>query len=127
MIEVGKVIYNILSNDSDVKSLVGTKIFPLVAESNTTFPFITYKRNSLTPTNSKDRFICNAESYVEVNVCDTNYNKSIDLAEKVISALEGKKGTYNNIDVQNIEFDNSSEEFNEDTYIQNITFKIKIK
>ena len=38
--QIGKSIYNILANDSDVSALVGTRIFPNVAPQTTTFPFI---------------------------------------------------------------------------------------
>ena len=40
--EIGKAIYNILSTNSDVSTLVGTRIFPNVAPQTTTFPFIIY-------------------------------------------------------------------------------------
>ena len=40
--EIGKSIYNILSTNGAVSTLVGTRIFPNVAPQTTTFPFIIY-------------------------------------------------------------------------------------
>ena len=40
--EIGKAIFNILSNDSDVLALVESRIFPNVAPQTTEFPFIIY-------------------------------------------------------------------------------------
>ena len=47
--EIGKAIYNILSTNSDVSTLVGTRIFPNVAPHTTTFPFIIYDVNGVQP------------------------------------------------------------------------------
>lgn len=43
-LQVGKAIYNILSNDAKVIDGVGHKIYPLIADTGTTFPFIVYRR-----------------------------------------------------------------------------------
>ena len=46
-LQVGKAIYNILSNDAKVIDGVGHKIYPLIADTGTTFPFIVYRRTSI--------------------------------------------------------------------------------
>lgn len=127
MIQVGKAIYSLLATNSNVKGKVDKKIFPLIAENGTTYPFITYKRNSLTPSGSKDKYIYSAEATVEINICDNTYNGSCELADMVIVALQGKKGIINTIDILSIDLVDSSEEFTDDTYIQTLTFNIKLK
>ncbi|WP_019539802.1 DUF3168 domain-containing protein [Proteiniphilum acetatigenes] len=54
MIQIGKTIYNLLSSDTDVTDVVDDKIYPLVADINTTFPFIVYRKNSYNPDYTKD-------------------------------------------------------------------------
>ncbi|MCQ2978735.1 MAG: DUF3168 domain-containing protein [Clostridia bacterium] len=125
-LQVGKVIYKILTDDEDVNQLVQNKVFPLVAENGTTFPFIVYKRNSLIPVTTKDKYIYSLESSFEITVADNTYNGSVDLAEKVINALANKQGKINNVNISSIELTDCSEDFNEDTYIQTINFNIKI-
>ena len=47
--EIGKAIFNILSNDSDVLALVESRIFPNVAPQTTEFPFIIYDVTGVQP------------------------------------------------------------------------------
>ena len=42
-LQVGKAIYNLLSNDANVTGRVQNKIYPLIADTGTTFPFIVYR------------------------------------------------------------------------------------
>ena len=55
-LEIGKVLNNFLLNDETVTNLIGSKIFPIVADQGTTYPFVCYKRTNLELSNSKDRF-----------------------------------------------------------------------
>lgn len=123
-LQVGKVIFDILSNDQDLTQRVDSKIFPLVAENNTTFPFIVYKRTGIEPQTSKDKLIHKEETNVEVNIMSDTYNDSIEVADLVKTALTGKKGIFSGIAVQDIIFTDASEDFQDDTFIQNLTFKI---
>ncbi len=123
-LQVGKVIFDILSNDQNLIQRVSSKIFPLVAENNTTFPFIVYKRTGIEPQTSKDKLIHKEETNVEVNIMSDTYNDSIEVADLVKTALTGKKGIFSGIAVQDIIFTDASEDFQDDTFIQNLTFKI---
>ena len=52
--EIGKGIYYILSNNTEVSNLVGNRIFPQVAPISTVFPFIIYDIYNDDPTLDKD-------------------------------------------------------------------------
>lgn len=54
-LEIGRIIKNILSQDEELSRQVGSKIFPLVADKGTSFPFIVYRRDGLTPSSNKDK------------------------------------------------------------------------
>lgn len=120
-LQIGKAIYHILSNDTDVVDRVQNKIYPLIADVDTTFPFIIYKRTGITPADSKDRFIYSEDVYVDVVIASDKYNESIEIADLVRTAL--LKGGYDGI--KDIDLTDADEDYIEDTFIQNLTFKIK--
>lgn len=120
-LQIGKAIYYILSNDTDVVDRVQNKIYPLIADVDTTFPFIIYKRTGITPADSKDRFIYSEDVYVDVVIASDKYNESIEIADLVRTAL--LKGGYDGI--KDINLTDADEDYIEDTFIQNLTFKIK--
>ena len=120
-LQVGKAIYHILSNDVDVVDRVQNKIYPLVADVDTTFPFIIYKRTGIIPADSKDRFIYSEDVYVDVVIASDKYNESIEIADSVRTAL--LEGTYEGI--KDISLTDADEDYIEDTFIQNLIFKIK--
>lgn len=124
-LQVGKAIYNILSNDAKIIDSVEHKIYPLIADTGTTFPFIVYRRTGIEPSDSKDRFIYSENTYVEVVIASDKYNESIEIADLVKDALQGKKGNYSGINIQDIRMTNADEDYIEDTFIQNLTFNIK--
>lgn len=120
-LNIGKAIYTILQTSIDIDK----KIYPLIADEGTTFPFIIYKRTGLTPESTKDN--TNENVSVEINIASSNYSESIDLAIKVRKALEHKKGTYSNIAIEDIVIDDATEDYIEDTFIQTLTFKIELQ
>ena len=81
-LNIGKAIYTILQTSIDIDK----KIYPLIADEGTTFPFIIYKRTGLTPESTKDN--TNENVSVEINIASSNYSESIDLAIKVRKALD---------------------------------------
>lgn len=125
MIQIGKAVYQILSNDAKVKEMVGNKIYPLIANQGTTYPFIIYKRTGIEPVISKDRFICSEVTSVDVIIASDRYDESIEVAELVKDALSGKSGIYSGIKVIDINMISADEDYIEDTFIQNLTFNIK--
>lgn len=120
-LQIGKAIYHILSNDTDVVDRVQNKIYPLIADVDITFPFIIYKRTGITPADSKDRFIYSEDVYVDIVIASDKYNESIEIADLVRTAL--LKGGYDGI--KDIDLTDADEDYIEDTFIQNLTFKIK--
>lgn len=125
MIQIGKAVYQILSNDTKVKEMVGNNIYPLVANQGTTYPFIIYRRTGIEPVTSKDRFICSEVTSVDVIIASDRYDESIEVAELVKDALSGKNGIYSDIKVIDINMISADEDYIEDTFIQNLTFNIK--
>jgi hypothetical protein len=105
--EVGKILYDLLSSVEISDNVNLTNIFPLIAENGTTFPFVTYKRVSCSE-NTKDY---STEAVVDLTVCNNTYDGSVDIADKIITALKGTK------EDARIDILDTSEDYNEDTYI----------
>jgi hypothetical protein len=116
MIKIGETIYNILSNDIDVTEIVGNKIYPLVADVGTTFPFIVYKKSSYVPEYTKDG-ISKKNAIVEITIASDNYKQGVDIADKVFKAITTADTKFR--------LENNTEDWLEDTFIQNLIFNIQ--
>ncbi len=123
-ISIGKAIKSLLVSGLS-KTDVKNKIYPLIADEGTTFPFIIYRRNSITPESDKD--YTNDSAYIQIMIAANNYAESVDLAEKVRTSLIHKNGTIQTIPVEDITLEDGSEEFIDNTFVQNLIFKITIQ
>ena len=124
-LQVGKAIYTLLSSNQQLVSMVDGNIFPLIAEINTTFPFIVYKREAITPQYTKDYWTSD-EVMINIMVASDDYVESIEIADLVRQSLDQKKGEYSGIKIRDLRLTQADEDFIDDTYIQYLTFKIKI-
>ena len=120
-LQIGKAIYTILAKNNI------SKVFPLVADEGTTFPFIVYKRSGLEPANTKDRYNFSELATLDIIVAANTYEESITIAEQIKDILEHSRGTYADINIEEITLDDADEDYLEDTFIQKLTFKINIK
>jgi len=116
--KIGKEINRLLKNN--VLAL-GEKIFPLVANPNTTFPFLVYRRVSYNPQSNKD--YTGEIIIIEMNIATESYQEGVDIANQVADILQGKKTDI----IERIELINVYEMFLQDTFIQNLQFKIELK
>lgn len=123
-IQVGKVIYQLLQANSKITKIVGKKIYPLIADYTTTFPFIIYRRSGLYPQSNKDYI--DESVNVEIYIATETYKEGIELAEITRKSLEHKEGVFSEIDITDITLQDASEEFIDNTFIQNLKFKIDI-
>ena len=108
-LQIGKAIYTILAKNNI------SKVFPLVADEGTTFPFIVYKRSGLELANTKDVYNFSELATLDIIVAANTYEESIS------------RGTYADITIEEITLDDADEDYLEDTFIQKLTFKINIK
>ena len=120
-LEVGKEIYSILSKNKSLTDKVGNKIYPIIVEKDTNYPFIVYKRSNVIPDYTKDYHF---KDYVIVDIiCVSNhYVESVEIATLVRESLEDKK--YG--DIVSIKLEGADEDFIDDAYIQTLTFNLTI-
>lgn len=123
-LEIGKVIYAVLSTDSRLTTLVGNKIFPLIVDNDTTtYPFIVYRRYNITANYTKD-FHLSDEVLIDINCFSQTYEEGLKIAGIVRDILEDKRFTDKGI--QSIKLESADEDWINDAYIQTLSFTIKI-
>lgn len=123
-LKIGKYIRQFLVEDERYNKMVGqSKTFPLIANAETSFPFVVYQRTSAKVNYTKDGRYQNILA-VEITIICDNYPESIDLLCLVRNILEGKRYKDEEIWIRDIRVAEVSEDFNEDTFIQRISFDI---
>jgi len=124
---IGKLIHTILTGDTDVVTLVGNKIFPLVMSLETSRPSIVYVVESVTPEYTKDGW-CGDACVFRVTSYADSYSQAIEVAQAARIALELVSGIHSDIDVDNIYMRGREEfyQFDADVYIIRLTFETKI-
>lgn len=116
--KIGKEINRLLKEGNVLG--VSEKIFPLVANPNTTFPFLVYRRIGYQPASTKDGW---GEIVVmEINIATEKYQEGVDIADSVASILQGKQTEI----IEHIQLTNVSEMYLENTYIQNLQMRIEL-
>lgn len=118
--EVGKHIKEFLDVPSVRKYLKG-KIFPLIANEGTDFPFLVYRRASYVPENTKDYE--DEKVTIEIVIAANTYVESLDIANSVADALNGKEDDL----IADITIQNLYEDYADDTFLQNMTIQVSIK
>ena len=118
----GKYLRRFLIENTELSSLIDTKkIYPLIANADTTFPFIVYSRTNLAPEYTKDLLSDNQVTFAVIVVSD-KYTESLDIANAVRHALEGYRYKDEIIDIYPFKLDSITEETLEDAYIQRMSF-----
>ena len=115
-ISINKHIFSILTSDKSLKEMVGTKIFPIVADDDVKFPYIILERTSITPYTYKGGVYDKAT--FQIKIADSDYINTINIAEKVRELLELRTSNY----FKRIEFSSCNEDFLNDTYRQTLEF-----
>lgn len=123
---IGKTIYNKLLEDNVIQSYVEGRIFPLVAEQSTNYPFIVYWRNEIQSINyTKDGYGEDSVEFTVVAVSD-KYNVSLQIANQIRKVLEIRKIASEDMIVSNIRLVGIDESWNENTYIQTLNFSCTV-
>ena len=124
---VSKYIRRFLVENEEVQGLIDVnKIFPLIDNADTTFPFIVFQRSNLMPIYTKDILTENQITMVII-VVSNDYIQSLDLANAVRHALEGNIYRDNDIVISAMKMESITEETLEDAYIQRMVFTFNVQ
>ena len=120
-IAITKDIRTQLLKNTQLTDKIGNKIFPIVADDGTTFPFILIKKSGMTTNYSKCGVI-NDVVNATIEVVDNNYSRAVELSEEIRNTIERNK--FDNI--SNVEVVNVIEDYVSDSYIITQQYKIMI-
>ena len=119
--KIGSEIRNVILSSAAVKNAVDTKVFPLIANAGTTFPFVVYRRSSYSPQSDKD--VLSESVYMEIAIICNNYEQSVSIANDVADVLLA----YESDTIEEIKVTNISEEFISDSFVQKVNLQIDLK
>lgn len=103
--KAGKAIYGILSSYTDLTDIVSTRIYPEVVAQDAATPFVFFQITGVSPDSFKDGPAEIDEVRVEVSGVHTTYDGACDMGEKIRFALDRVSGTYSEVNVESIEFE----------------------
>lgn len=127
-LELGRVVKSILLQDKELSKQVGSRVFPLVADKGTSFPFIVYRRDGLTPSSNKDRLVYDTQVRMSFIVASSDYRQGLDICSKVVDVLLASQGrTIGGLELTDLELLDTSEEYREDTFLQLLSITVNIK
>jgi len=130
--KVGLALNSLLTGDSAVSTLVGSKVYPELAPEGTAMPYLVYSVVSNTPSDAKDGTPID-EAQVEIFSVANSYGNANDLADKVRAALDRKSASVSvaqgAVVVQSIHYTNEVTEVSADrgTYVSIQDYTIRIK
>ena len=105
----------------------GVKVFPVFQPSEKAIlPYIDYRRASLVPNPVKDTVRTPDTIELVLNCYTAGYAEGIELAEAVRATLDNRRGTADGLTMRSCYLSDSTEDYQADAYIQELTFTIKI-
>lgn len=125
----GKAIYSILTSDSDVSAIVGTRVYPQIAAQGAAFPFVVYVLQDTSPSDTKSGVSTLDEVRYDIVVASETYAEASDLTNKIRTALDRYSGTVAGVVIDSIQF--TDLDVNNDpgteTYLTSSEYIIRVK
>ena len=118
---VGKAIFYLLDNSTDLTAIVGTRIYPEVAQQDAPLPYVVYNISNNEPSDTKREPSKMDTANIEVNCYSTSYTQVIDMSVAVRAALDRVTGTYSGVNVQSIAYMNEVIDFDEGQRAYNVS------
>lgn len=115
-VRIGEAIYAILKPFQ--------KVYPIIADEGTTFPFVVYRRASGYSQSDKDG-IYSAVTTIEVKVATQEYPEGVKLADQIVDVMEKTKGKVAGFDIWQIRMTDGNENYIDNTFIQTMTFTVE--
>lgn len=103
------------------------RTFPIVAEEGASYPFMVYRRTSLTTYTTKDRYNYLTQISMELVIVTQKYDEGVSLSQEVWDALDKKGGNIGGLDIDEIRVTSSSEDFANNAYIQRLHIEVDVE
>lgn len=119
---IGNSIRDILTNSQSITTLIGNKVFPLVAENDTNFDFVVYNREAVNPsTSTKDGYVGDMVVF-RIDCLSDSYAKSVNLANEVRKVFEKRRIVTNDLIIEDCYMASINEAYDTETFIQTMRF-----
>jgi len=92
---VGQIIYGVLSAAAGVTALVSTRIYPDQAPQNAVFPYVCFQLLQAQPTDTKEGVSPLDKLLVQIDCYAQNYDSAQAIATAIRTALDRYAGTIN--------------------------------
>lgn len=122
-LSAGEIIRAILIEDSEVMARAN-KVFPVV-EDSAELPYIVYRRTQLEQDPTKGRRGADTVG-IEILCYTKGYTEGVELAEAVRGALDGAQGESDGLVMRSCYLADSEEAWQDDAYVQQLVFNVKI-
>ena len=114
------------SGDGSLYSYIENRVFPIVAEEGTKYPFITYNRTSVSSNRTKCGIYEDTVNF-SVNILTTDYISGLEIGNLVIDAIFKKLiSTIADCDYRDIQLVGGNEQFTNDGYVQTLNFQVTL-
>lgn len=105
---IGNVIYAMVAANANLISLIGTRVYPEEAPMEATYPYITYTKTNTNPTRVKNLVSPKDEFKINFFIYSKNYDTTNTVADALRVALDNKRGTYANVNVDWVIFEDEA-------------------
>lgn len=105
------VLRNAIATTQTTSSVVGSKVYPLLAPAATALPFITYRRAGIRRSQTLSGPMGVAQVTIEFDVFAATYEGARDLADRLRMVLDGYGGTFDNTQVKQVSLENEQDDF----------------
>lgn len=100
-----------LVGQAAVTSIVGTKIYPVLAPASAALPLVTWRRTGINREQTLAAPMGVPRVSVEYSIYATTYEQARDIADAMRGVLDGYGGTADNTDVKQTSLENESDDF----------------
>ena len=124
---IPKIVYSALKNDEKLNEYINQRIFPMIADLGTQFPYVAYSRTYITPIYTKD-FYTEDTVGIEIIVASNDYIESLEIANIVRGIFECKTLKTNELTISQISLTSVTEAYDDqaNAFVQHIAFDFKV-
>ena len=126
---VSNLVLNLLESNEALNNYIHGRVFPIVADLGTEFPYVAYSRTYITPTYTKDYYTEDSVG-VEIIVASQEYLESLEIANIIRGQFECKKlGLDDKIVIYQSTLTGVTEAYDDQAgvYIQKLSFDFKVR
>lgn len=105
------VLRSALVANNAVATLIGTRIYPVIAPATATLPFVTWRRVAVRRQQTLAAPMGMPVTSVEYSIFGLTYEQARDVADAMRSVLDGYGGSANNTEVKQTSLEQESDDF----------------